>query len=336
MSLEKLNYSPFPQVTKKNYSIFKKFDWDNIEAKIEQELGLKGIAIPSVRVGICWILEYLGYKRSEKHILVPEYLSRCILNAINRYALPVENITDKTSCVLVVDQFGFRQNIEAVEKEILKRNLIYIEDNANSISSGEQIGPNSLGKLIGLSKLLPVLKGGLFISSNNNLLNFIKKKRQERKPAGYSWFIFVILAWLRCKRTQIKYSALADLAYEVYLESSHDNRLLLNNFWLGLDVVGQYTKLIQERLKLINGILENRVIYPEVDKLMHVVLMFPENKKFELRQVFYKNGFDCGLYHFDVNRNIFNPNYKEVFLIPLNPTISQQILENLLKEISLT
>ncbi len=328
-------YSLLPRVTLRNYMQFKKLDWDAIDTRIKEKLGLEGLAIPSIRVGICWVLEYLGYTRRQNHIFVPKYLSRCILNAINRYAFPVEKLTSQTSLALVVNQFGFQQNLGAIVKETAARNMLYIEDNANGVSSKEVVGQNSYSKLIGFSKLLPILKGGVLISPNKDLANFVRIKRRETKPTWYSWFIFMVLALERKKKEKIEYSALVDLAYESYLQSPRDNRLLLNNFWLGLDMVDTYVEITHKKIELVKKKLGKRVIYPDADELVHVLLFLPENKGCEIKEIFDRNNFDSTLYHFDMHRNIFNSEYKKVFLIPLNPTIPMKKFDVLIEELSL-
>jgi hypothetical protein len=188
--------------------------------------------------------------------------------------------------------------------------------------------------LIGLSKLLPILKGGVLISPNKDLLNFFKKKRKERQPFWSSWFILVVLAWARSRREKKEYSALVDLAYEAYLQSPCDNYILLNNFWLGLNMVNKYVEMTQERIKLVNNLLGKRAIYSEENRLILTVLIPPGNRESEIREVFRRNNFDYCLYHFDTNKNIFSPNYERVFLMPLNPTIPMKNFTGVIEELS--
>lgn len=328
-------YGFLPRVALYSHSVARNINWEMIDQKIKKQLDISGVGIPSVRVGICWVLEYFVYKKSNNHVLVPKFLSRCILNAINRYALPVEDITSDTSLALIVDQFGFQQDLEAIEREVQDRNIMYIEDTANSIRITETTGKKSYGKLIGFSKVLPILKGGVLISSNKPLLDFVRKKREEKFPVGYSWFIFMVLAQARHTMEKIQYSALVDLAYEAYLQSPRDNRALLNNFWAGLDMVEEYAEITQERISLIKKLLGEKTWFPDADRLANVVLMPPGNKETEIVQVFNRNHFDSTLYHHDVNKNIFRPEYKKVFLIPLNPTIPKEQFNNFIEELTL-
>lgn len=328
-------YNPFPRVTYRDYSLLKNTNWKSIDAKIEKELGVEGLAIPSVRMGLVWILDYLGYKRMQNHILVPKFLSRCILNAINRYAFPVENFTPQTTMVLAVDQFGFRQDMETVRKEVFSKKLICIEDNANSLNSKEQPWAGSYTRLVGLSKLLPILKGGLLLSFDEKLLGFIRKRREEKRGNLYSWFIFSALALSRRKLEKIEQFAFSELAYEAYFYSPSDNVLILNNFWSGLDKIKMYTEETKKRIELIKNLLGERVFYPKTDKLIHAALLFPGEKEPEISEVFRKNSFDSVLYHYDINRNIFSPDYRKVFLIPLNPTIPRKIFSDFIQELSL-
>ena len=326
-------FSLMPQVTLKDYDIIKSVNWQMLDAKVKEEMGFSGIAIPSVRVGICWILEFLGYARHKNHILVPKYLSRCILNAVNRYALPVEKCTEETTALLSVEQFGFRQNEQAIVKEAVNRRLVCIEDNASSIGNNEVSGDKSLARVIGFSKVLPILKGGFLISQNQEMLGFIKKKRTGKNPGLYSWFIATSLAALRRRIRSVEYSSLADLAYESYLSSPSDNRFLLNNFWMGIDKVKIFSGIIKERMAFVLSVLADKVLYPESARLSQVLLLPVKNKQAIYQEVFARNNFDNTPCHFDTNRNVFNQQFEKCMLIPLNPNIPQESFNDLINQL---
>lgn len=333
MGKHNLHYALLPRVSISWRRSFRKADWAQIDLQLKKELGITGYAIPSVRVGFSWILEYLGYSRIQNHVLVPQFLSRCIHNVINRHALPVERLTSQTTAVLSVEQFGFRQDDMAIAKEVSSRKLVCIEDNASSIGYSEKASGGSLARLIGFSKVLPILKGGCLISEDKALLEFIRRKREQKNCGLCSWFIAASLVVLRGKRGVVENSTLADLAYEAYLASPSDNRILLNNFRLGIAEVKKISNLVKKRFALVKSVLAGRALYPESDRLAQVLLLPARHNQASLQEAFARNHFDSTLYHFDVNRNVFNQRFEKCLLIPLNPDISQGSFENLINQI---
>lgn len=308
-----------PHVRMGDYRFLHQTTWHDIDQKASTLMGRECLGIPSVRVGMCWTLEYLGYSRHRDHVFVPKFMGRCILNSLNRYALPVEVLTPETRATIVVHQYGLKQHLELIAEECASKGLLYIEDSPYGLELEEELGPSCLAKFIGLCKILPVLKGALMISNDLSLLAFIKHKRKE--ASKWSWAVLSTMAFLRRQPQTGSYSALADLAYEMYLLCKGDNIWLRGNIFRGLEQLNFLASQAGQRLSLIKDQMTGQILVPDTERITYVVPYFPKANLVQAQKVFRLNGFDSTSYHVDVARNLFSPHYEKALLVPLNPRI---------------
>ena len=321
-----------PCVTLADYRLWEETSWEDLDHKASMLLGARVTAIPSVRVGMCWALEHLGCRRHMDDVLVPKFLGRCILNALNRVAMPVERLTENVRLVIVVHQFGVRQDLDAIRERCREASLRYVEDSPYGMEAEEHLGPEALAKFIGLSKILPVLKGAVMLTDDRLFEQFVKRKRSASGAA--SWIVLMLLSALRRHRYARSYAASADVAYELFLESAGDNRLLRGNQWRGWEQLTAYQRCHRERLDLIRRSLGDAAVIPDTTRLAYVVPLAADSWEPEAAQAFTWHGFDSSLYHMDRNRNLFAPAHQRVFLIPLNPAIPQMTFERLVQALA--
>jgi len=218
-----------------------------------------------------------------------------------------------------VHQYGLKQRLELIAEECASKALIYIEDCPYGLEWQEEPAPGSLAKFIGLSKILPVLKGALVITRDQSLLAFIRCKRDEVSP--WSWVVLGAMALLRRRRKVGSYSALADAAYEMYLECKGDNTWLRGNIFCALEKINSFASKTSQRLSLVEERIKEWVLVPDTRRVAYVVPCFPGAKLAQAQEEFALNGFNSNLYHIDVTRNLFCPRYEKSLLIPLNPRI---------------
>ena len=293
--------------------------WSTLDEIASRVIGSRGVAIPSVRVAMMWTLEYLGCRRNTHHVLVPRFMGRCILNSLNRVALPVEVPTPDTKVVVAVHQYGFTQRLEAVNAECVARSIPYIEDSAFCIGRTEIPGPGSLAKFVGFSKVLPTLKGGFALSDDAGLLEHIR--RQRAGWSAWSWPLLAMMSNLRWGMFDGPYSVLGDLAYELYPEVRGDNGLFRSNVQRSLEQITTFEEESARRLRAVAALPRDRLHLPEAVRLTMVVPYRPAADARSAQTIFEQCGFDANLYHFDAGRNLFDPMYERVLLIPLNPRI---------------
>lgn len=324
-------YSMVPRVGLKDYPLLGHTSWEQLDAIASQNLGYNCVSLPSVRVGICWTLEFNGYSRHKDHILVPKFVGRCILNAFNRYSLPVEDLTPETRLAIVVHQFGLTPDIESIRLKCAENDMGYLEDSPYGLNDTETLGPDSIAKFIGLSKVLPVLKGAVAICRDTALSEFLKNKRQA--SSIWSWPVLAAMSVVRYKNKTGSYSALAEAAYEMYVNCEGDNRILRGNLRNALENIGQYADENQRRISLISKTLKGQIILPNASRVGHVVPFFPGSETIKAQEIFHRFGFSPNTYNIDVARNLFNPKYELSLLIPLNPKIPYMQFSNLVESL---
>jgi hypothetical protein len=305
--------------------------WEELDVLATSAVGVPALAVPSLRVGICWTLEYLGLRRHADHILIPRFVGRCILNTINRAALPVEAWTPQTRAMLVVHQFGLRQHLEEVQAESAARAIPYLEDAPFGFEPREQPGMGALVKFLGISKVLPVLKGAIAVTGDDRLATFLRTKR--RQSSAWSWPLLGALALLRRSRFAASHSTAAELAYELYPESRGDNAVFRGNVRAGLERIGTWERAVGERLAHVRSALGDRVAIPDARRLASIVPYFVPDTDTVARAVFESHGFDPATYHVDVNRRLLAPEYRTACLIPVHPRIPRDTFERLVDDL---
>jgi len=329
---EKGVFSSQPRVKVSDFRWGKRISWDNLDEHASHIFGKEVIAVPSVRVAALWILEFLNLSRHKEEIFVPRFLGRCILNTLNRRAMPVLSCSSHTKTALVVHQLGFGQRLPEIDSFFEKSGISYFEDSAGGVDFVESCGTHSLGRLIALSKFLPIIKGGIFLSNRTDLSDFIRHKRTG--PNVWSWVIFGGMLYSRARKRTPIHVGWVDSVYELYPLSSSDNGALRANFWHGLGQVGSYESIIRQRLDLITRKLSNRVYIPTYNRLASVVPFLGEGVEGKGSDILRKHEIDNGLYHFDENFNFLDPEFRKVFLIPIHPTIPDPVLNSLIAQLA--
>jgi len=333
MKTKSSNYYPMePSVRPGDYRLPMGASWERIDQAASEAFGVSCIGIPSVRVGLCWVMEHLGLSRHMDHVLVPRFMGECILKAINRQAFPVEQLTDKTRLAVVVHQYGLRQDLDAISQECRSRGIRYIEDGAYGFENNDSPGPGSMGKLLALTKTLPILKGALLVSGDQDLVDFMKKKR--RQSSRWSWYVLASLAFLRRRRHASSYSTLAGSAYDLYLDSKGDNGWIRGNILRGLGKFDSFSAESQRRLSLIESQLGSMALIPDTNRLAYAVPLLPGAAVEKAQELFRTQGFDPGSYHIDVARNIFNPTYEKHLILPINPRIPSSKFDRLIESLA--
>lgn len=303
--------------------------WDEVDEYASRWLGRSCVAVPSVRVGICWALEHLGFARHCDHVLVPRFVGRCILNSIGRFALPVEQPSSETRLALVVDQFGLRQQLDILAPQFGRRGWAYIEDSPYGIGDKETAGPGSVGRFIGLGKALPIAMGALLVTEDRGLERFIRSKRQGRST--WSHPVWLTMLALRRRSVSSGYSAVADAAYELYPAALGGNRWLRGNLVCVLRRAVEFERETRARLDAVAEVIAGQALLPDLQRLAYVVPCFVGSDLGAAQSVFRQFGFDDSAFHVDVARNMLETRYAKCLLVPLNPRIPRRTFDALLQ-----
>lgn len=323
-------YSDVPWLTFSDLRVFGAPSWEALDEHASCWLGRPCLALPSVRVGLCWALETLGYARHRDHILVPRFVGRCILNSLGRFALPVELPTAQTRIALVVDQFGRRQDLGALEPRFSESRWSYVEDSPYGIGADETPGRSSSGRFIGLGKVLPVVQGGLFVEGDEAISRSIRANRQKSSP----WAFPVWLAMLMLRKRFVKgYSDMADAAYEMYPAAKGGCAALRGNLAAVFEQIDAFERESVRRLTAVTEALGEHVLVPDQRRLGYVVPFLPGVAMNSAQAIFRQFGFSDAALHVDLSRNMLAPNYAKTLLVPVNSRIPRERFDLLLSEL---
>ncbi len=294
--------------------------WSAVDAVASAFVGRPVVALPSVRVGLGWMLDRLGTARHRDHVLVPRFMGRCILNALSRHALPVETPTSAVRAVIAVDQLGLRHDTAAVAARCRREGWALLEDSPGGIAADESPAPGALARFIALSKALPIVQGALALSDDPAVLDDIRARRGV--DSGWSWASWLAMLGQRRRTHAVDYSAIADIAYEAYPLGRGGNRWLRTNVRRVLAHADDIAAVHARRLALVHSRLGVRAIVPDVARLAYVVPYVAEALE-RAQAVFRRERFHEAIYHVDVARNLFAPRWEKALLIPLNVRIPE-------------
>lgn len=151
----------------------------------------------SARAAMLYGLRALGLNR-EDEILVPPYMSHCVLSAITHSSFPVRTPSPKTKAILVYHQFGFPQALSEIDSIAAQHGWTIVNDCANTIFSRYGERPvTDWGDVVALSlsKLYPIEMGGAIVCRNE-------------KIRAWAWQAYAQLSQLHQVRSNLAYEKL--------------------------------------------------------------------------------------------------------------------------------
>ena len=323
---------PFePWLTCQDLSVGGEAQWEVVDELASQWLGRPMLALPSVRVGLCWTMQHLGLARHRDHVLVPRFMGRCILNSVSRYALPVEHPSPETRLAILVDQYGLRQRLDVLAPACASREWAYVEDSPYGVSVDEAPGPGSIGRFIGLGKALPIAMGALLTTDRADLAEAVRRQRQSH--SAWSVLAWVVMVALRFRRSVGHSSTLAEIAYELYPAGRGGNRWLRGNMVRVLAQAESFEAESAVRVESVKAALGSQVLWSSQPRVAYVAPCFAE-APVDAQDVLKRHGCDSGAYHVDVAGNLLAPQYVKALLLPLTPRMPRAAFDRMVRELS--
>lgn len=255
-----------------------------------------------------------------EQMLVPEWLGTWVYMTMHNYCFPTTVMNKKVRALMVYHQWGFPQKMEEIEKFARTRGLFIIEDCAHTIDStyaGKQAGTFGDASIWSLSKFFSTPVGGGLYTKDTKLRRFVERsyrdhdKRLERKVLQglKSGGAEVARAYAVYDRLSLCPSSAKTVAQQEYkkgvIEHRRQNFALLRKALWGKK---------EERL------LEDSEVVP----WMVPLLAGSANKR--IAAALLRAGFESGVYHFDINRNMLKPKFIECVALPCSHTMSPRAL----------
>jgi hypothetical protein len=323
-------YALDPHVTLADHSLLGA-GWDELDRAGSRALDVPCVAVPSVRVGLGWTLAHYGLSRHRDHVLVPRWTSRCILTDLTRRAMPTEAPTERTRAVLVVHQYGLRQDMSSIVDECRTRAWHCIEDAAYGPDGREVLTPGSAVRFVGLTKTLPVLRGALAITDDLDLAAALRRARAEARP--WSLVVLAGLSLLRASARTSGSSQLAEIVYEMYTPARGADRWTRGNILRGIEQLDAFAAESRSRRDHAAGVLGERLLVADLARTPYVGMYFDEDLD-GASGVLARNGSHPDIYHIDVARNVLHPEYRKAVLLPFNPRIPRERFEALVGDLA--
>ena len=310
----------------------------NASASQEISPGLKSNILLTFS-GRSAIALYLERQRAKKilenktaQFLVPEWLCTSMVVTMHQYCFPTTHLNEKVRGILLYHQWGFPQKIDEILSALKEMNVVVIEDCAHSFMSfykGKRVGTFS-DSIWSFPKFFPSVAGGALYTTDSELMREAKRSRFD---LALEKKVFANLVQTEKKptknnlREQTRNSALyhelrkappvalkkvaADLQSGAIEKRKANFDILRKRFW---------------------GTREDQLV-KECEVLPWVVPLFFDSKNGTVAAALRRLGVECGVYHFDVNRNMLEPDFKECVPIPCHQGISQKQMESIIDAI---
>jgi len=280
-----------------------------------------------------WLSSQKIFHDKTDSIVTPRWLGNWVYKTIQQTAFPTDIVSNRSKAILVYHQYGFPQNMDEIMTEAKRKNLVVIEDCAHALESyyhNQRLGTIGEFGIFSFSKFFPLLMGGAILTKNKNAHIFfqeqLKKSRDRYRP-------FLTSSKFLANKYQTKQTTeLLEMSYALYpyqTTISHSAQKILTQHLPDLE---------KRRLnyQTVKSILGNTACLPEHkdEVLPYVVPLFSSlNKLDKLVSLIRRSGFFSNIYHFDANRNIFNPNFLPVVWLPIHQGIKNQNLIHLCQAI---
>jgi len=262
-------------------------------------------------------------------ILTPRWLGNWVYRTIQATASPTDIISTNTRAILVYHQYGFPQNISSILPVARKHNLIIIEDCAHALWSyyqNQRLGTIGDFGILSFSKFFPLLMGGAIITKNKDahifFQNQLKKSRDRYHP------LLTIAKYLAVKFPSSQTTEILEASYALYPYQTKPgpftSKIISHNF--------SKLKQRQTNYSIIKNILgfNTWIAGLENDALPYIVPLFTSpNRLPQLISQIKQKGFYSGSYYFDVNRNLFNPNFIPMAWLPVHQGITSHQMEDI-------
>lgn len=285
----------------------------------------------SARVGIYQALKFFGFTRQDQ-ILVPDFLCQLVLDIINVSGFPVKIPDAKTKAVLVFHQWGYPQKMEEVMAEAKKRDLIVIEDCAHSFDStyqGKNIGTFGDLAVFSFSKCLPTYTGGFLASNNQQLIEYVRKDQAASR--GWKSDLFWRFAFFVTKKKFIKKQ------WEFWFDGVYLKGILFPNIGRSTlkllppngDSLKQELAKRKNNYRFLKNTIKAEYLLADQDSTIDVnplcvPVFLPIDKMTTVQKSLAAAGIQSEILHFDLNRNVFQPNYQKCLAVPCHQQMNEE------------
>ena len=301
--------------------------------ELEELFGESVFPFSSGRAALVFALRALGFTRRDE-ILIPPFLSDCVISAISKTAFPSLTPSKNTKAIYVYHQFGYPQDLKKIEQSARNQGWIIINSCVNSLYTkyhGEWIIKWGDFSILSFPKLYSCCLGGGLLTKREELKESVKEKLRGLSGAHQYW----------------ANKAYDDLFLATQLGDDFEKERLIQSVYGYLPNVLAFPekaanelptstgKIIEdiERRRRLSRILTERIpeiIPKEVEKVVGTAIPIILSKKTDIKM--FRNerilkNYSMPLLHFDYNQNMFEPSYRLSAVVELSPECSEETME---------
>jgi len=336
-----------------NIKLEETFTWSSLKRKninISKELfsernGKQVFLISSEVAALDIIFSYYrecGYlKDKNAEIWVPERIGFRFYNTLQKKCFPSIVQSDVTKGIIVYHHYGYPQNMDKIISKARDNNWFIIEDCAHALMSyynGKRVGFLGDVGIFDFSTFFPSLMGGAIVTDNNEMGEYIKDKLENDKTWGKNFFFIIKLFYEKSRNQNVKlfWRKWGEMSYNIY-----DSNYCLNPivelivkqklFEKALGIRSENKDFFLNELShynIFNKINDHESVTPYV-----IPLIAEENQQKNILRQLSIIGVETSINHFDVNRDMINPNFVKCVCIPVHGGINQEYREKIVEAV---
>ena len=299
--------------------------------------------VRSGKSAISLVLQFLKKEKwfmdKTEEILVPKWIGSWVYAQMFFHITPTTLISKNTKAIFVYHQYGFPQNMKKILEFARENRLLIIEDCAHAIAgsyNNTPIGEWADLTIYSFSKFFFSSALGGIRSKNKEFLEFVKDKKKNCSCFRSLFIDFskllenFAIKWnnqamitLSQTCTPMAYS----LYHYIYKAPTFSTKLALNKLDNEILTRRNYFELAKKELSQF-GVFDKLLKDSDKDISPYVIPLFLEDEKLNKLVVQLKyNGFNTGVYWFDVERNMISPKFEKCLWILCHSGITSRDFE---------
>ena len=322
-------------------------DVERVQAVLSEFFEKPVVLLNSARTGIYLAIAAHGVTRQDE-VLVPPFLSECVLSTINRTGFPALQLSARTKVLLAVHQFGYPQKMDKIIDFARENGLLLIEDSALSILS-PYCGKSSTGykhtAVFSFPKNFPTILGGCLVTEDTIVLDFARK--YLKKKSGLIWAACSGMALLP---TMLTYATdfgplndfsrhLLEMYYSQFTNFPNPDPRVCRLFPASVAEINHAIQCRKQNLKIVHRYFLGKGYPADLEEDFDVApFVAPYFDAPEVLQnivsALKKIGVETAIYHFDRKRNMLGPAYQKCVPLPVHQGVTPSRMEEICRAVA--
>lgn len=301
-----------------------------------QMVGLDVVPFSSARSALLYGMRALELTR-EDEILIPRFMTHCVLSAISKTVLPVTEPSRRTKAVLVYHQYGYPQRMDCIEAVAKERGWRMINDCANTLLSryhDRAILDWGDFAVVSVSKIYPCNLGGGIVARNTRVQEWLDDnyERLAELHKVYAERANEDLLKARQELDGVEERMSVDAIFGYLPEVVSFPTQALSHLPSTVRDVELDANRRKQIMNIVHSSFPDRV--PCVDECDVVPFAIPvsgdssflDRASSKIRESL---GLEVPVLHFDYARNMLSPDYKEALVIGCHSEWSKDLIVNI-------